>query len=276
MIVHFAAESHVDRSIDGPEEFIQTNVVGTFRLLQSTLDYWRSLPVEEKETFRVLYISTDEIHGSAGPDEFFNEDTNIAPNSPYSASKAAAGHLAQSYYSTYGLPVLQTVCSNNYGPYQFPEKLIPLMILNALEGKPLPMYGDGMQQRDWLHVEDHCEAVRRVLENGVPGSQYHVGAEGPQTNRSVIENICRIVDELSTEIDHRPTSQLIQSVTDRPGHDQRYAIDSRRIRKELGWQPKYDFESGLRETVKWYLDHKQWIERVTSGGYRRTRLGMAN
>jgi dTDP-glucose 4,6-dehydratase len=274
LVVHFAAESHVDRSIDGPEEFIQTNIIGTFRLLQATLDYWRTLSDDDKAAFRFLYISTDEIHGSAGPDEFFNEDTNITPNSPYSASKASGGHLAKSYHSTYGLPVLQTVCSNNYGPFQFPEKLIPLMILNAVEGKPLPMYGDGMQQRDWLHVEDHCDAIRLVLQSGIPGKQYHVGAEGPQTNRSVIDKICASIDEFCPDLAHCPTRQLVKSVTDRPGHDVRYAIDSSRIRNELGWQPKYDFESGLRETVRWYLDNPEWIKRITTGGYRRERLGL--
>lgn len=273
-VIHFAAESHVDRSIDGPEEFIQTNIIGTFRLLQASLEYWRSLDDAARDAFRFLYISTDEIHGSAGPDEFFNEQTNITPNSPYSASKASGGHLAASYHATYGLPVLQTVCSNNYGPYQFPEKLIPLMILNAVEGKPLPMYGDGMQQRDWLHVEDHCTAVRLVLEKGIPGHQYHVGAEGPQTNKSVIEKICACVDEFCPDLPHRPTIGLVQSVTDRPGHDKRYAIDSSKLREQLGWQPRYDFAQGLRDTVKWYLDHSDWVERVASGGYRRERLGQ--
>jgi dTDP-glucose 4,6-dehydratase len=275
-IVHFAAESHVDRSIDGPEAFIQTNIVGTFRLLQASLEYWRTLPTEEQDRFRFLYISTDEIHGSAAEGQFFDEETVVAPNSPYSASKAAAGHLVQSYWTTYGLPVLETVCSNNYGPFQFPEKLIPLMILNAVEGKPLPMYGDGSQERDWLHVEDHCQALRCVLERGRPGKRYSIGGDGPRTNRSVIERICQAVDDQCPDLPHRPSMTLIKSVTDRPGHDHRYAINSQRIRTEFGWQPRHDFESGLRATVQWYLANAEWLERVTTGVYRRERLGLVS
>ncbi|HIF33880.1 MAG TPA: dTDP-glucose 4,6-dehydratase [Planctomycetaceae bacterium] len=273
-IIHFAAESHVDRSIDGPEAFVQTNIVGTFRLLQASLAYWRTMPTEQRDRFRFLYVSTDEIHGSAAAGEFFDEVTAVAPNSPYSASKAAGGHLVQSYWTTYGLPVIETVCSNNYGPFQFPEKLIPLMILNAVERKPLPMYGDGSQERDWLHVEDHCEALRCVLKEGDPGCRYSIGGDGPRSNRSVIEQICQMVDDRCPDLDHYPSARLIKSVTDRPGHDHRYAIDSRRIRNELGWKPRYDFESGLRETVDWYLTNTDWVDRVTTGVYRRERLGL--
>jgi dTDP-glucose 4,6-dehydratase len=274
-IVNFAAESHVDRSIDGPAEFVQTNVVGTFNLLQAALDYWRALDAADQRDFRFLHVSTDEVYGSLGPTGAFTETTPYAPNSPYSASKAASDHFVRAYHHTYGLPTMITNCSNNYGPYQFPEKLIPLMILNALEGKPLPVYGDGQNVRDWLFVEDHCDAIRLVLDRGVPGEVYNVGGDCERANLTIVKAVCDAVDRLRPGLPHAPCRELITFVTDRPGHDRRYAIDATKIRGQLGWQPQEDFESGLERTVRWYLDHPQWVERVTSGKYRRERLGLA-
>jgi dTDP-glucose 4,6-dehydratase len=269
-IVHFAAETHVDRSIHGPEAFIQANVVGTSRLLDETREYWQALPTGERERFRFLNVSTDEVYGSLGPaDPAFVETTAFAPNSPYSASKAGADHLVRAYHHTYGLPALTTNCSNNYGPYQFPEKLIPLMILNALGGRPLPIYGDGLNVRDWLFVEDHCRAVRRVLEAGRVGETYNVGGGSEQANRDVVRQVCALLDDLRPE--SAPAggyASLITSVADRPGHDRRYAIDARKILRELGWRPAESFASGLRRTVQWYLDHPDWSARVTSGAYQ--------
>jgi dTDP-glucose 4,6-dehydratase len=275
-IVHFAAESHVDRSIDGPAEFVRTNVQGTFQLLDSVRQYWQHLPAPQRDSFRFLQVSTDEVYGSLGPDGKFTESTAYDPSSPYSASKAAADHLVRAYFRTYGLPTLVTNCSNNYGPYQFPEKLIPLMILNALEGKPLPIYGDGRNVRDWLYVEDHCRALRRVLAAGRPGETYNIGGNCEQANIDVVSTICRIVDDLRPDLPHAPCSSLIRFVTDRPGHDRRYAIDAAKIQRELGWQPEHDFASGLRCTVAWYLDNPGWVQRVSSGDYRRQRLGLQN
>ena len=273
-VVNFAAESHVDRSIDRPDAFVETNVVGTFRLLEAALSYWNRLPAAEQSRFRFLHVSTDEVYGSLGPTGQFTEETAYAPNSPYSASKAASDHFARAYHQTYGLPVLVTNCSNNYGPYQFPEKLIPLMILNALEGKPLPVYGDGQQIRDWLYVEDHCRAIRVVLSRGTPGDVYNIGGNCERANLKVVETICEIVDRLRTDLPHTPCSSLITFVADRPGHDRRYAIDSGKIQSQLGWKPLEDFESGLARTVQWYLDNPTWVERITSGKYRRQRLGL--
>ena len=273
-IVNLAAESHVDRSIDGPRDFVQTNVVGTFELLMAARAYWESLPQGERERFRFLHVSTDEVYGSLGPDGKFTETTAYAPNSPYSASKAASDHFVRAFHHTYGLPTLTTNCSNNYGPYQFPEKLIPLMILNALEGKPLPVYGDGQNVRDWLYVEDHCRAIRLVLQKGRPGDVYNIGGNCERANLTVVQEICRLVDELRPGLHHSPCESLIQFVHDRPGHDRRYAIDCTKLQTELGWQPEESFESGLRRTVRWYLDHSEWIDRVTTGKYRRERLGM--
>ncbi len=273
-IVHFAAESHVDRSIDGPAEFVRTNVQGTFQLLDSARQYWRKLPAAERDSFRFLQVSTDEVYGSLGPSGTFTESSPYDPSSPYSASKAAADHLVRAYFRTYGVPTLVTNCSNNYGPYQFPEKLIPLMILNALEGKPLPVYGDGRNVRDWLYVEDHCRALRRVLAAGRPGETYNIGGNCERANIEVVSTICRMVDDLRPALPHAPCSSLITFVTDRPGHDRRYAIDAAKIRRELGWQPEHDFDSGLRCTVQWYLDNPAWVQRVSSGAYRRQRLGL--
>jgi len=273
-VVHFAAESHVDRSIDGPAAFVETNVVGTFRLLEAAREYWASLPAEQRREFRFLHVSTDEVYGSLGPKGKFTETTPYSPNSPYSASKAAADHFARAYHRTYGLPVLITNCSNNYGPYQFPEKLIPLMILNAVEGKPLPVYGDGRQVRDWLYVEDHCRALRRVLEAGRPGEVYNIGGDCERTNLEVVQTICETVDRLRPDLPHRPCKSLIRFVPDRPGHDRRYAIDTRKIRRQLGWRPLESFTSGLERTVRWYLENGEWVERVCTGKYRRERLGL--
>jgi len=275
-VVNFAAESHVDRSIDGPAAFVETNVVGTFRLLEAARQYWSGLAEPQQSQFRFLHVSTDEVYGSLGPTGLFSEETPYAPNSPYSASKAAADHFVRAYHHTYGLPAVVTNCSNNYGPYQFPEKLIPLMILNALEGKPLPVYGDGQQVRDWLYVEDHCRAVRAVLAGGIPGETYNVGGNCERTNLDVVRTITAIVDRLSADLPHRPCSSLITFVADRPGHDRRYAIDAGKIRRQLGWEPKEDFQSGLERTVRWYLENPDWVERVTSGKYRRERLGLMN
>ncbi len=272
-IVNFAAESHVDRSIDGPAEFVQTNVVGTFRLLEAARTYWVNLPSDEKERFRFVHISTDEVYGSLGPEGKFHEDTPYAPNSPYAASKAAADHFARAYWKTYGLPVMITHSSNNYGPYQFPEKLLPLMILNAVEGKPLPVYGDGQNVRDWLYVEDHCRAIELVLNLGRPGETYNIGGDCERTNLAVVETICTTVERLYPDLPHRPCRSLITFVADRPGHDRRYALDASKMH-HLGWQPTVDFETGLEKTVRWYLENRTWAERVTSGKYRRERLGL--
>lgn len=266
-VVHFAAESHVDRSIHGPGEFIQTNVVGTFRLLQSVLKHWKSLSGSAADKFRFLHVSTDEVYGSLDKnDPAFSETTPYQPNSPYSASKAGSDHLVRAYHHTYGLPVLTTNCSNNYGPFQFPEKLIPLVILNARDGKPLPIYGDGLNVRDWLYVVDHCEAISEVLARGRVGETYNVGGLNEKTNLEVVHTICDVMDELRPA--GRPRRELITFVKDRPGHDRRYAIDCTKLQSELGWKPKLDFETGIRNTIQWYLDHSDWIESVTSGDYR--------
>ena len=267
-IVHFAAESHVDRSIADPGAFIRTNVQGTYTLLEQAKRYWSTLDADAKESFRFLHVSTDEVYGTLLPtDPAFSEETPYAPNSPYAASKAASDHLARAYYHTYKLPVLTTNCSNNYGPFQFPEKLIPLMILNALEGKSLPVYGDGQNVRDWLYVGDHCSAIRTVLERGRPGQTYNVGGNSERNNLHVVETICDLVDELRPHLSIGPRRKLITFVADRPGHDRRYAIDATKIDRELGWQPSVNFERGLRETVEWYLNHADWIESVRSGAY---------
>jgi dTDP-glucose 4,6-dehydratase len=258
-IVHFAAETHVDRSIDDPTKFVQTNVVGTFQLLDAARQYVAELSPQQRSDFRFLHVSTDEVYGSLGPTGLFTESSPYDPSSPYSASKAAADHFARAYFRTFGLPVLVTNCSNNYGPYQFPEKLIPLMILNALEGKPLPVYGDGRNVRDWLFVEDHCRALWRVLNDGRPGETYNIGGNCEQNNLDVVEIICRTVDELRPDLPHTPCEKLITFVADRPGHDRRYAIDADKIRRELSWRPEHDFASGIRETVKWYLDNPKWV-----------------
>jgi len=275
-IVNFAAESHVDRSIDGPAAFVETNVVGTFRMLDAARGYWDKLDAPAKEAFRFLHVSTDEVYGSLGDTGQFTETTPYAPNSPYSASKASSDHFVRAYHHTYGLPVLTTNCSNNYGPYQFPEKLIPLMIMNAVEGKPLPVYGTGQNVRDWLFVDDHCQAIRAVLEKGRIGEVYNIGGDSERTNLQVVEAICATVDRLRPSLAHSPCKELITFVKDRPGHDMRYAIDASKIQQELGWKPKQNFESGLEETVRWYLEQTEWIERVTSGKYRRERLGLAS
>ncbi|QWF70820.1 dTDP-glucose 4,6-dehydratase [Methylomonas paludis] len=269
-IVNFAAESHVDRSIYGPEDFIQTNIVGTFRLLEAVRGYWNTLPDEEtRAKFRFLHVSTDEVYGSLSKDDpAFTENTRYEPNSPYSASKAASDHLVRAYHHTYGLPVLTTNCSNNYGPFHFPEKLIPLMIVNALAGKPLPVYGDGMQIRDWLYVKDHCSAIRRVLELGRVGETYNIGGWNEKPNIEIVNTVCTLLDELSGRADHKSYREQISYVTDRPGHDRRYAIDAGKIEKELNWKPDETFETGIRKTVQWYLDNQAWVENVQSGGYR--------
>jgi dTDP-glucose 4,6-dehydratase len=266
-IVNFAAESHVDRSIHGPSAFIATNVVGTFTLLDTVKAHWSALPPPERAAFRFLHVSTDEVYGSLGPaDTAFTETTPYAPNSPYSASKAASDHLVRAYHHTYGLPTLTSNCSNNYGPLQFPEKLIPLMIANALAGKPLPVYGDGQNVRDWLYVGDHCRALRAVLEGGRPGETYNIGGNAEMQNLDVVHTLCRIVAEL---VPGRDPVRQITFVTDRPGHDRRYAIDAQKIRRELGWTPRETFESGLRRTVRWYLDNGAWLAAVMSKEYRQ-------
>lgn len=273
-IVNFAAESHVDRSIDSPRRFLDTNVVGTFELLTAARDYWRTLAGNCCKRFRFLHVSTDEVYGSLEAPAQFVEDSPYAPNSPYAASKAAADHFVRAFYHTYGLPVLTTNCANNYGPFQFPEKLIPLMILNAVEGKLLPVYGDGQQIRDWLYVEDHCRGLRRVLEAGRAGETYNIGGHCQRSNLQVVEAICATVDQLCPQLPHVPCSSLITFVEDRPGHDRRYAINAGKIRQELAWEPQENFASGLVYTVRWYLENSQWVERVTSGTYRRERLGL--
>jgi len=268
-VVNFAAESHVDRSIHGPDDFIQTNIVGTFRLLEAVRVYWGSLAAADRETFRFLHVSTDEVYGSlSASDPAFDETHRYEPNSPYSASKAASDHLVRAYHMTYGLPVLTTNCSNNYGPYHFPEKLIPLMVVNALAGKALPVYGDGQQVRDWLYVKDHCSAIRRVLEAGQVGDVYNVGGWNEMPNIEIVHTICALLDELRPRADGRYYREQISYVADRPGHDRRYAIDARKLEHELGWRPAETFESGIRKTVQWYLDNPQWIDRVQSGAYR--------
>lgn len=267
-VVHFAAESHVDRSILGPQAFVETNVFGTFILLQAALAYWRQLPKEEQQNFRFLHVSTDEVYGSlSAMDPAFHEDTPYKPNSPYSATKAASDHLVRAYYHTYGLPVLTTNCSNNYGPYQFPEKLIPLMIHNAVNGRSLPVYGDGQNVRDWLYVVDHCEAIFTVLERGRPGETYNVGGLNEMKNVEVVHVLCEILDELHPT--GRPHDKLITYVKDRPGHDRRYAIDCSKLQRELGWKPKESFHTGIRKTVQWYLENTAWVEHITSGEYRK-------
>ena len=262
-IINFAAESHVDRSIHGPEDFIQTNVLGTFRLLEAVRHYWQALPAINKEAFKFLHVSTDEVYGTLSADApAFTEAHNCEPNSPYSASKAASDHLVRAWHHTYGLPVLTTNCSNNYGPYHFPEKLIPLMIVNALAGKSLPVYGDGMQIRDWLYVKDHCSAIRRVLEAGRPGETYNVGGWNEKPNIEIVHTVSRLLDELRPRADGQSYSAQITHVQDRPGHDRRYAIDARKIERELAWRPAETFETGIRKTVQWYLDHQPWVENV--------------
>ncbi|MBT9505834.1 dTDP-glucose 4,6-dehydratase [Rhodoferax sp.] len=268
-IVNFAAESHVDRSIHGPGEFIQTNIVGTFNLLEAVRAYWGALDTTAKTGFRFLHVSTDEVYGSLGKtDPAFTETHRYEPNSPYSASKAASDHLVRAYHHTYGLPVLTTNCSNNYGPYHFPEKLIPLMIVNAQAGKPLPVYGDGQQIRDWLYVKDHCSAIRRVLEAGQLGEVYNIGGWNEKPNLDIVHTVCALLDELKPRADGRPYKEQIAYVTDRPGHDRRYAIDAHKIERQLGWKPMETFETGIRKTVQWYLDNPQWVANVQSGGYR--------
>ena len=274
-VVHFAAESHVDRSIDDPGSFVRTNVLGTFTLLEAARQYFANLSTAEKNAFRFLHVSTDEVYGSLGPTGAFTETSPYDPSSPYSASKAAADHFARAYFRTYGLPVFVTNCSNNYGPCQFPEKLIPLMILNALEGKSLPIYGDGANVRDWLFVEDHCQALWKVLHDGQPGETYNIGGNCECTNLEVVRTLCRVIDELRPNLPHSPCSSLISFVKDRPGHDRRYAIDAAKIRRELGWKPRFDFAEGIRLTIKWYLENQTWVQRVSSGAYRRERLGLA-
>jgi dTDP-glucose 4,6-dehydratase len=268
-VVNFAAESHVDRSIHGPGEFIQTNIVGTFNLLEAVRGFWGDLPATEKSAFRFLHVSTDEVYGSlAKGDPAFTETNRYEPNSPYSASKAASDHLVRAWHHTYGLPVLTTNCSNNYGPYHFPEKLIPLMIVNALAGKPLPVYGDGMQIRDWLYVKDHCSAIRRVLEAGRLGEVYNVGGWNEKPNIEIVQTICQLLDEMRPKADGGTYANQITYVADRPGHDRRYAIDARKLEAELGWKPAETFETGIRKTVEWYLANPEWVSNVQSGAYR--------
>jgi dTDP-glucose 4,6-dehydratase len=268
-VLNFAAESHVDRSIHGPGEFIQTNVVGTFELLEAVRGYWSGLEESRKQSFRFLHVSTDEVYGSLGPeDPAFTEKHQYQPNSPYSASKAASDHLVRAYHHTYGLPVLTTNCSNNYGPFHFPEKLIPLMILNALNGKPLPIYGDGKNVRDWLYVTDHCSAIRRVLEAGTLGETYNVGGRNEMTNLEVVQTLCSILDDLRPRADGQSYWAQVHYVKDRPGHDRRYAIDASLIEHELGWLPAETFQTGIRKTVEWYLNHPEWVQGVVSGAYR--------
>ena len=268
-IINFAAESHVDRSIHGPKDFIQTNIMGTFTLLEAARNYWSPLDEPMQQGFRFLHVSTDEVYGSLEPDAApFAETHRYEPNSPYSASKAASDHLVRAWHHTYGLPVLTTNCSNNYGPYHFPEKLIPLLIVNALAGKPLPIYGDGQQVRDWLYVTDHCSAIRRVLEAGQPGEIYNIGGWNEKTNLEIVHNVCELLDQLRPKADGSSYSQQITHVADRPGHDRRYAIDAEKMQRELGWKPSETFATGIRKTVQWYLDNPQWVEHVQSGAYR--------
>jgi len=272
-VVNFAAESHVDRSIDGPGEFIRTNVVGTLGLLEASRDYWKALEGDAKDAFRFLHVSTDEVYGSLGESGKFVETTPYAPNSPYSASKAASDHLVRAFHHTYGLPVLTTNCSNNYGPYQFPEKLIPLVIAKAIAGEPLPIYGDGMNVRDWLYVGDHCAAIRAVLERGRVGETYNVGGDAERPNIEVVNTICALLDERRPRDDGKPRIAQITYVQDRPGHDRRYAIDASKLKSELGWAPAHDFEHGIADTVDWYLGNQPWVQRVLDGSYRLERIG---
>lgn len=273
-IVNFAAESHVDRSIDSPEGFIQTNIMGTFHLLEAARHYWTDLSDEKKSEFRFLHVSTDEVYGSLGESGKFTETSPYQPNSPYSASKAASDHLVRAYFHTYGMPMVTTNCSNNYGPYQFPEKLIPLMISNAINGKRLLVYGEGANVRDWLYVDDHCEAIERVLQSGKIGEVYNIGGNSELTNLEVVKTICAILDETFPDSACRPHANLIEFVEDRPGHDLRYAIDASKIMSELDWRPMETFESGIRKTVQWYLQNKSWCHRVMDGSYRGERLGL--
>ena len=274
-VVHFAAESHVDRSIDGPLEFVQTNVMGTATMLEASRQYWRELPETERSAFRFHHVSTDEVFGSLGETGYFTETTSYAPRSPYSASKAGSDHLVRAYFETYGMPVLITNCSNNYGPYQFPEKLIPLVSLNAIEGRKLPVYGDGKNIRDWLYVDDHVDALSIVLNRGRVGETYNIGGDSEQTNIDIVRQICDIVDAIQNKNGSSSTHHQIRFVADRPGHDHRYAIDFSKIRDELGWKPRMDFRSGLRQTIEWYVANSDWVQRVQSGSYRRERLGEA-
>lgn len=273
-VVNFAAETHVDRSIDSPSGFMQTNVNGTFELLDAARKYWLSLTGSDQKEFRFLHISTDEVYGSLDSGGRFSEQSPYQPNSPYSASKAASDHMVRAYHRTYGMPVLTTNCSNNYGPFQFPEKLIPLIINNALNGKRLPIYGKGLNIRDWLYVEDHCAAIERVLTAGIPGEVYNIGGNNEQSNIDVVNALCDILDEMVPESQYRPHNQLIEFVEDRPGHDLRYAVDTGKIKRDLGWEPSESFASGLRKTVRWYLDNKPWCQRVLDGSYRGERLGL--
>ena len=275
-IINFAAESHVDRSIDSPGEFIQTNVVGTFELLEAFRSYHSSASETNRAALRFLHVSTDEVYGSLGAEGFFTEETSYAPNSPYSASKAGADHLVRAYHHTYGLPTLTTNCSNNYGPFQFPEKLIPLIIQKALAGEKLQVYGDGLQVSDWLYVEDHCRAILKVLEIGQVGEVYNIGGHNEMANLDVVKIICGLLDEMVPDSPHKPHAGLISFVKDRPGHDRRYAIDAGKLQRELGWQPKETFETGIRKTIQWYLDHREWTQRISSGEYRGERLGLGN
>jgi dTDP-glucose 4,6-dehydratase len=273
-VIHFAAESHVDRSIETPRDFIQTNIVGTYELLEVTRWYWQELSAIRKDNFRFLHVSTDEVYGSLGETDLFNEETAYAPNSPYAASKASSDHLVRAYHQTFNLPALTTNCSNNYGPYQFPEKLLPLMITKALSGKPLPVYGDGKQIRDWLYVEDHCQAILKVLGKGTVGQVYNIGGHNEKTNLDVVQTLCHVLDVMVPDSPHLPHEKLISFVEDRPGHDRRYAIDASKIQNQLGWVPQESFETGLLKTVRWYLDNKAWTERVLSGAYQGERLGL--
>ncbi len=274
-VVHFAAESHVDRSIDNPEEFLVTNVLGTFRLLETARRHWKKLDAQGAAAFRFLHVSTDEVYGTLTMDDpAFSEETPYAPNSPYAASKAGSDHFARAYYHTYGLPVLTTNCSNNYGPHQFPEKLIPLMILNALDGKALPIYGDGANVRDWLYVGDHCAAVARVLEAGRPGETYNVGGNHERTNMQIVDTLCAALDRLSPRADGKSYSAQKTFVADRPGHDRRYAINSAKLQSELAWSPAESFETGLEKTIRWYLEHRDWCNKVSADKYQRERLGL--
>jgi len=274
-LVNFAAESHVDRSIDAPAAFVETNVLGTLSLLEASLAWWKQLPQSRQDAFRFLHISTDEVYGSLGAEGAFSETTAYAPNSPYAASKAASDHLVRAFFHTYGMPVLTSNCSNNYGPYQFPEKLIPLIMLNALDGKDLPIYGDGQQVRDWLYVGDHCSALETILHQGVPGETYNIGGNAEKTNLEVVHTLCELLDELRPSSDGGKRSQQIRFVADRPGHDRRYAIDASKLKNDLDWAAQTGFSEGLRKTVEWYLANEAWITRVQDGSYRGERLGLA-
>jgi len=275
-VVNFAAETHVDRSIEGPRAFVQTNVVETHELLEATLSYWGALEGEDHDAFRFLHVSTDEVYGTLGPEGYFTEESPYRPNSPYAASKAASDHLVRAYQHTYGLPTLTTNCSNNYGPYHFPEKLIPLMILTALRGEPMPLYGDGQQVRDWLYVEDHCRAILTVLERGRPGETYNVGGHNERTNLEVVKTICALLDRMVPGSPYAPHESLVAFVADRPGHDRRYAIDAGKIERELGWRPEETLETGMEKTVRWYLENRGWCEAVRSRGYGGERLGLGS